>query len=201
MNYFTSSNIDSSSSEVCYTSPSNLLIKRTSSALPVAELPKKVVSVAKASKKIVKKAKIQKKTLNIKALSAKSAAMECASSIESTHEGTSSSSSILSSNESTATAEHTYDCCNPLVDSLSVQKVDYLALPQLATAQQIEQGMPVSLKAHIKDILKHYDVYQMPGSFLDGLTLPSEGKFFLVTPEDPQAWWSAKLAEMTPLRQ
>ena len=59
-------------------------------------------------------------------------------------------------------------------------RVDYLPLPDLETASLIEQGARVSLKSHLRDIMKLYDVFWAPTSFLEGLVLPKEGRFFVV---------------------
>jgi hypothetical protein len=69
-----------------------------------------------------------------------------------------------------------------------VQKVDFL--PNLPTSEYIRTGVPVTFKQHLNDIIKHYDIISMPKSFLRGLQLPEQGRFFLVEPENPDTWWS-----------
>jgi hypothetical protein len=62
-------------------------------------------------------------------------------------------------------------------------------LPNLPTSKLVESGQQIPLKNHIKDILNHYDIVQAPRDLLNGLTLPKEGRFFMVVPENPQQWW------------
>lgn len=49
------------------------------------------------------------------------------------------------------------------------------------------------MKDHIKDILQHYDVIQVPRDFYEGVMLPQNGKFFVMTPENPELYWQDKL--------
>lgn len=69
-------------------------------------------------------------------------------------------------------------------DSLSVERIEFLPDQTLPTAQMLGQGQNVSLRAHIKDIMQHYDIVRVPQSFLEGIHLPESGRFFLIKPED-----------------
>jgi hypothetical protein len=60
----------------------------------------------------------------------------------------------------------------------------------------IEKGYPVAFRHHIKDILKHYDVIQVPKSFLGDLKLPDQGRFFMIQPENPEVFWSSKISSL-----
>jgi hypothetical protein len=55
---------------------------------------------------------------------------------------------------------------------LSFEKIDYLPDKQLETTQLLLNGASISLKNHIRDILKNYDVIKVPASFLGNITLP-----------------------------
>jgi hypothetical protein len=81
----------------------------------------------------------------------------------------------------------------PPNDAIMIEKIDYLPDLTLGTAKLLESGLPVSFHHHLKDILKHYDVVQVPTSFLGDLSLPKLGKFFLITPELPDDFWNSKL--------
>lgn len=56
----------------------------------------------------------------------------------------------------------------------------------------IGKGQRVALREHIKDILKNFDVVQVPASFLADLKLPEQGRFFIVQPENPEAFWNSR---------
>ena len=45
--------------------------------------------------------------------------------------------------------------------------------------------MSVPFKAHLNEIMKNYDIISVPKSFIEGIKLPSEGRFFTVQPENP----------------
>lgn len=76
---------------------------------------------------------------------------------------------------------------------LNVQRIEYL--PNLPTSLLIEQGKPVTIKAHIRDVLLHYDVVAAPRDFLQGLMLPEKGRFFRIEPENKAEWWSQKASQ------
>jgi len=74
---------------------------------------------------------------------------------------------------------------------VDVEKFEFL--PNLPTSVLIEQGEQVTLKAHIKDVLMHYDIVQAPVTLLDGIEIPETGRFFKINPIDQEQWWTQKL--------
>jgi hypothetical protein len=42
-------------------------------------------------------------------------------------------------------------------------------------------------------VLKHYDVISVPKSFIEGVKIPENGRFFIVKPENPTEWWETKI--------
>jgi hypothetical protein len=76
---------------------------------------------------------------------------------------------------------------------LTFVPIDYLPdFSRLVTAQHIFDGTkPISMRQHIKDILQHYDVVQVPRSFLGSeVRLPEQGRFFMVQAENPNLFWA-----------
>ena len=80
-------------------------------------------------------------------------------------------------------------------NNVTIKQIEYLGDMTLQTSQQIEQGLPISFRKHIQDILEHYDIIEVPKSFLEGILIPEEGKFFLVQPENPEEFWSARMQQ------
>jgi hypothetical protein len=65
-------------------------------------------------------------------------------------------------------------------------------LPNLPTSHLIENGEKVTFSSHLKDVLKFYDIIPAPSSLLEGIQIPQEGSFFMVMPENPEAFWKAQ---------
>ena len=61
----------------------------------------------------------------------------------------------------------------------------------------MQAGVPISLREHIKEILKNYDIVQVPNTFLGNLRLPEQGRFFVVNPENPETFWNSKFQELS----
>lgn len=67
-----------------------------------------------------------------------------------------------------------------VTEKYNVKAIQYL--PYLPTTSKILNGEAVPFKDHYKEILKYYDIIQVPKSFINGASIDSKGFFFDVKP-------------------
>ncbi|CDW75174.1 UNKNOWN [Stylonychia lemnae] len=74
----------------------------------------------------------------------------------------------------------------PQPDTFDVKPIFFL--DRVPSTQKILRGEQVIFKDHYKEILRYYDIIPVPTSFIEGVTLPSQGLFFEVKPQVPDFW-------------